>query len=317
MIPPHHHPAQEDSMPLDPESQGIINLLAEVGFPDIASSTPGDVRGFLAAMAAGSPPGPDVAKVENIDAGGVPARVYTPDGDGPKPVFVFYHGGGWVLGSLDESDAYCRVLANTTGAIVVSVDYRMAPEHVFPAAVDDCFAATTWVAENAASLGGDAGRLVIGGDSAGGNLAAVVAQLARDNGGPAIRLQVLMCPVTDHDFERASYNENATGYLLHKDAMEWFFDHYVPNAADRDDPRCSPLRGNLAGLPPAYVMTAGLDPLCDEGDAYAEALKAAGVPVTYNTYPDQFHDFQSMAGVLPKGMAATEEIAAAVKAAVA
>jgi acetyl esterase len=222
-----------------------------------------------------------------------------------------------VLGSVDESDGYCRILANATGAVVVSVDYRMAPEHVFPAAVDDCYAATVWVAENAASLGGDADRLVIGGDSAGGNLAAVVAQLARDRGGPSIRLQVLMCPVADHDFDRSSYNENATGYLLHKDAMQWFFDHYVPNAADRDDPRVSPLKGSLAGLPPAYVITAGMDPLCDEGDAYARALEAAGVAVTHKTYPDQFHDFNTMAIVLPKGMAATEEIAAAVRAAVA
>ncbi len=304
-------------MPLDPESQGIITMLAEVGFPDIAASTPGDVRAFLAAMAAGSPPGPEVAKVEDVDAGGVPARVYTPAGEGLKPLLVFYHGGGWVLGSLDESDGYCRILANATGAVVVSVDYRMAPEHVFPAAVDDCYAATVWAAANAASLGADPGRLVIGGDSAGGNLAAVVAQIARDRGGPAIRLQVLMCPVTDHDFERPSYNENATGYLLHKDAMEWFFDHYVPDAADRDDPRVSPLKGSLAGLPPAYVITAGMDPLCDEGGAYAVALKAAGVAVSHATYPDQFHDFNTMALVLPKGMAATEEVAAAVKAAVA
>jgi acetyl esterase len=304
-------------MPLDPESQGIITMLADIGFPDIAASKPEDIRPFLAAMAAGSPPGPEVAKVENIDAGGVPARVYTPAGEGSKPLFVFYHGGGWVLGSLDESDGYCRILANATGAVVVSVDYRMAPEHVFPAAVDDCYAATVWAAANAASLGADAGRLVIGGDSAGGNLAAVVAQIARDRGGPAIRLQVLMCPVTDHDFERPSYNENAIGYLLHKDAMQWFFDHYVPDPADRDDPRVSPLKGSLAGLPAAYVITAGMDPLCDEGDAYAAALKAAGVAVTYTTYPDQFHDFNTMALVLPKGMAATEEIAAAVKAAVA
>jgi acetyl esterase len=305
-------------MPLDPESQGIIDMLAQLGFPDIAASKPDDVRAFLAAMAAGSPPGPEVAKVEDIDAGGVPARVYTPAGDGPKPIFVYYHGGGWVLGTIAESDAYCRVLANATGAVVVSVDYRMAPEHVFPAAVEDSYTATVWVAANAASLGGDADRIVVGGDSAGGNLAAVVAQLARDRGGPKIRLQVLSCPVTDHDFERGSYNDNATGYLLHKDAMVWFFDYYTPNKADRDDPRCSPLKASsLAGLPPAYVITAGYDPLCDEGDAYAAALEAAGVAVTHKTYADQFHVFNTMAGMLPKATAAVDEIAAAVKAAVA
>jgi acetyl esterase len=307
-----------DPMPLDPESQGIITMLADAGFPDIAASTPGDVRAFLAAMAAASPPGPDMAKVEDIDAGGVPARVYTPEGESPKPLFVYYHGGGWVLGTLAENDAYCRILANLTGAVVVSVDYRMAPEHVFPAAAEDCYAATVWVAENAASIGGDADRLVVGGDSAGGNLAAVVSQLARDRGGPKIRLQVLSCPVTDHDFERPSYRENASGYLLQKDTMIWFFDHYTPNVADRDDPRCSPLRASsLENLPPAYVITAGYDPLRDEGAAYADALKDAGNQVTYKNYPDQFHVFNTMAGVLPRGHAAADEIAAAVRAAVA
>ncbi|MBM3679413.1 MAG: alpha/beta hydrolase, partial [Actinobacteria bacterium] len=148
-------------MPLDAESQGIIDMLAEAGFPDIAASKPDDVRAFLAGMAAASPPGPDVAKLESIDAGGVPARVYTPEGAGAKPIFVYYHGGGWVLGTLDESDAYCRILANATGAVVVSIDYRMAPEHIFPAAAEDCYAATVWVAENASSLGGDAGRIVV------------------------------------------------------------------------------------------------------------------------------------------------------------
>ena len=305
-------------MPLDPETQGLIDMVTEAGFPDIAQSKPDDVRAFLAAMNAAGPAGPDLAKVEDVDAGGVGARVYTPAGDGAKPIIVYYHGGGWVLGTVDESDGYCRLLADKTGAIVVSVDYRMAPEHRFPAAAEDSYAALVWIAENAASLGGDANRIVVGGDSAGGNLAAVVSQLARDRSGPKIALQVLSCPVTDHDFKRPSYIDNATGYFLHADAMEWFFDHYTPNAADRDDPRCSPIKASsLAGLPPAYVITCGYDVLRDEGDAYAAALESAGVPVTLKHYPDQCHVFNAFALALPKADAAVDEIVSAVKTAVA
>jgi acetyl esterase len=306
-------------MPLDPEAKAILDLLDSIGFPVIHTKEPDDLRAFLGAMTAGSPPGPDVAAVTDSTvpgpAGDIPIRVYSPAGTGPFPLFVYYHGGGWVLGDIAGSDAYARTLANEAGCVVVSVEYRLAPEHRYPAAIDDCWAATVHIAANTGSYGGDPNRLVVGGDSAGGNLAAAVALRARDQGGPAIALQVLGCPVTDHDFGTGSYEENAAGPLLLRDDMVWFWDHYAPDGSQRDDADASPLRAaSLAGLPPAYVITAELDVLRDEGEAYAARLREAGVPVTQIRYDGMFHAFNTFGAALTRAVEAIGGIAAAVKA---
>ncbi|HEY5347634.1 MAG TPA: alpha/beta hydrolase, partial [Rhizomicrobium sp.] len=244
--------------------------------------------------------------------GEIGIRIYTPLNapEGPLPGLVFFHGGGFVLGDLDTHDGLCRALCNESGCRTVSVDYRLAPEHPFPAAVEDSWAATQWVAQNAASLGIDAARLAVGGDSAGGNLAAVVAQLA-NGGGPKLVYQLLIYPVAQmaSDGETASMRENAKGYFLERESMDWYTRCYAPDPEHRGDPRLSPLLcKDLAGLPPAYVVTAGYDPLHDEGRDYADALAKAGVPVTYVNYPGMIHGFFSFRGYIPK---AREAVAAA------
>jgi len=244
-------------------------------------------------------------------------RVYRPAGDAAKPVIVYYHGGGWVLGSLETHDGTCRRLADGADAVVVSVDYRMGPEDRFPAAVDDSYAALTWVAANAAEIGADPARLVVAGDSAGGNLAAVMSQRAREDG-PAIAFQLLIYPVTDHEFTSVSMEENAVGYYLTRDAMRWFYDHYLEDPSQGDDPRVSPLRAaDLSGLPPAFVLTAQYDPLRDQGIAYADALREAGNVVEMTMYEGLFHGFFSMFDLIDAGKAAFDDAIAAVVAAVA
>jgi acetyl esterase len=219
-----------------------------------------------------------------------------------------------VLGSLESHDPPLRTLTNASGCAILSIDYRLAPEHRFPAAVDDCYAATVWAAANAAPLGGDATRMAIGGDSAGGNLVAVVAQLARDRGGPPLRFQLLIYPATDASYDTASYRENGKGYFLEVDGMRWFYDHYLGDTADRTDPRVSPLRTkNLRGLPPALVITAEFDPLRDEGEAYAARLREAGVPVTLTRYHGMIHGFFAMGPVLDQGKKAVAEAAEALR----
>ncbi|MEN8159131.1 MAG: alpha/beta hydrolase, partial [Myxococcota bacterium] len=211
------------------------------------------------------------------------------------PALVYFHGGGWVIGSIDTHDGSCRDLANRIGCVVVSVDYRLAPENPYPAAAEDCYAATKWVSENAAAVGVDPGRIAIGGDSAGGNLTAAVALMARDRGAPALRHQLLVYPVTDADFSRPSYRENAEGYLLTTKAMEWFWGHYVPDPARRQDAYAAPLRApDLSGLPPAFVLTAEYDPLRDEGEALAARLEQAGVPTRLTRYEGAIHGFFAM-----------------------
>jgi len=255
---------------------------------------------------------------QNFDSPGgkLAVRVYTPvsTSSAVLPGLVFFHGGGFVLGDLDTHDDLCRVLCNESGFRVVSVDYRLAPEHPFPAAVDDCFAATHWVASNAAELGIDPRRLAVGGDSAGGNLAAVVAQLAR-SGGPAIAFQLLIYPVAQLGApDTPSMRENARGYFLEKEGMDWFTRLYAPDKDHRHDPRLSPLRcPDMSGLPPAYLITAGFDPLRDEGKAYADALDRAGVPVTYVNYPGMVHGFFSMRSFIPKAREAIAAAAAATR----
>jgi acetyl esterase len=229
---------------------------------------------------------------------------------------VYYHGGGWVLGDLETHDATCRRLANASDCIVVAVDYRLAPEHKFPAAVEDCYAAALWAAENAASLGVDAARVAVAGDSAGGNLAAVVSLLAKQRGGPPLAHQALIYPVTDFDFQRPSYQENAEGYLLTRQAMEWFWRQYLNDDAEGADPLASPLRApDLRGLPPATVITAEYDPLRDEGEVYAERLAQAGVPTTCVRYLGQIHGFISLEHLLPAGRQALLALGATLRAA--
>jgi acetyl esterase len=233
-----------------------------------------------------------VHAVEDHDAGGVPVRVYRPSSDPDLPIFVVFHGGGWVIGSVEQYDGIARWLANASGAVVVSVDYRLAPEHPYPAPLDDCWQALQWTASHAADIGGDGTRIAVGGDSAGGNLAAVCALLARDAGGPALALQVLVYPVCDIDFETASYAANGEGYLLDTDQMHWFFDCYTAGHVDPADWHVSPLHApDLGGVAPAVILTAEYDPLRDEGEAYADRLRAAGVAVEYRCFEGLIHSF--------------------------
>ena len=243
-------------------------------------------------------------------------RNYTPVAakSEPLPTLVFFHGGGWTIGNLETHDGLCRMLANDAGVRVIAVDYRLSPEAKFPSAVDEAFAALNWIETNAASLGVDANRVAVGGDSAGGALAAVVTQLAKQKGAPKIAFQLLLFPVTDLSTETPSMKEFAEGYFLERETLHWFYDNYLPADADRTDPRISPLLSkDFTGLPPAYVVVGGCDPLHDEGVAYAEKLKAAGVNVTLVDYPGLVHDFIYMQTVLPQAPEAMKAAAAALK----
>ena len=307
-------------MALDPELQAMLDLLGSAGFSGFSEMTPADARAWLEEFSAQAPPGPAVAKVEDATipgpGGPIRARVYTPDGSGPLPVIVWFHGGGWVIGSVDGADPFVRRLVDASGCIAVSVDYRLAPEHRYPAAIDDCFAATEWVAGNASELGADATRLVVAGDSAGGNLAAAVAIRARAADGPAIAFQYLVCPVTDHDLTRQSYIDHADGYVMTTKDMEWFWDQYAPEPLTRSAPDASPLRAaSFDGLPPALVITADRDPLRDEGEEYARRLARAGVPTSHRRYKGVIHDFCTMPVMC--GLSAVTEHAEAIAAALA
>jgi acetyl esterase len=291
-------------MPLAPAARTMIDQMEAAGFPPLWELPIEQARSAGALFGTMDEP-PAVAAVEDRaipgPAGDLPVRIYTPDSPEPRPVVAFFHGGGFVFCSIDTHDGTCRRLANATGAVVVSVEYRLAPEHCFPAATDDCHAAAEWVYEHAAELGGDGRQLVVAGDSAGGNLAAVVAQMARERGGPPIAYQILIYPVIDAACDSASYTENAEGYFLEKQAMEWFWRQYLGVDCDGTDPLASPIRArDLTALPPAIVVTAEYDPLRDEGEAYAAALAAAGVPVTTRRYDGMIHGFVSMPMLFPE-----------------
>ncbi|MGH8983699.1 MAG: alpha/beta hydrolase [Acidimicrobiia bacterium] len=246
--------------------------------------------------------------------GELPVRVYRPGEDRPLPLLVWFHGGGWTIGSLDTHDNTCRSLANGVGCVVVSVDYRLAPEHKFPAAVEDALAAMQWVADHGADVGGDPARLAVGGDSAGGNLAAVVSLLARDAGTPDLAFQLLVYPVTDHEFESASMRENATGYFLELESMRWFYNQYLNDENDSADWRFSPVRAAaLTGLPPAFVLTAEFDPLRDQGELYARRLEAAGVPVELRRYDGVFHGFFGMREFIEPAQQAFDDVTKALR----
>jgi acetyl esterase len=293
-------------MPLDPQARATIDAVAALGLPPFEQGTPQAARDGLAArrQLTTAPKAP-VHRVEDRLAGAVPVRIYRPSAERPLPTMVYFHGGGWVLGSVEVYDGTVRDLANAAGCLVVSVDYRLAPEHKFPAAADDAYAATRWVAEHADEIGADPARLAVGGDSAGGNLAAAVTLMARDRGGPALAYQLLIYPVTDQAFETPSYHENAEGYGLTRAQMMWFSAHYLRTPADADDPLASPLRApSLRGLPPALVVTAGYDPLRDEAEQYAERLRADGVDVRVERYPGLIHGFFGMTATIDSAGAA-------------
>ncbi len=301
-------------MPLDPQAKAFL----EQGGPAIHELPVNQVRELVSSLMSVNASPESVSEVSNRrvpgPGGPIPVRVYLPRSGGSLPVLVYFHGGGWVAGDVDAYDATCRALTNAAGCAVVSVDYRLAPEHKFPAAAEDCYAAVQWVAAHAGEFGGDATRLAVGGDSAGGNLAAVVAHMARDQGGPAIAFQLLVYPVTDHNFSTPSYQENADGYLLTKDAMVWFWNHYLRDSADGGSPIASPLRStNLAKLPPALVITAEFDPLRDEGEAYAKRLESAGVPTTLKRYDGMIHGFFGLGGVFDQGRQAVKDAAASLQ----
>ncbi len=292
---------------LDPQARAVIDLVIRSGRPAYHQLSPKDARQlFRETRPASTPTPPQIGMVRDLTADGplgpIPLRVYRPAGvpaSTPLAVLVFFHGGGWVIGDLETHDVLCRQLTAGSGVSVVSVDYRLAPEHKFPAAVDDAWAATRWVVAHAGELGADASRLAVGGDSAGGNLAAVVALLARDKGAPAIAVQVLIYPVTDLVGETRSYRDFAEGYLLTREGMRWFIAHYLTAEAEAADWRASPLRAqSLAGLPPALIVTAGFDPLRDEGEAYAERLRDAGVRVDSVCYGGMIHGFVPMGRLL-------------------
>jgi acetyl esterase len=307
---------------LDPDAAAVYKAFQEAGRPPYETLTAPEARDYYRNARVVSNPEPpelDSAKPLSIATphGAIPARIYTPKRlrkrDGLSACLVFFHGGGWVIGDLDTHDVVCRQIADQGEMIVISVDYRLAPEHKFPAAVDDAIAATGWVAENAKGLGIDATRLFVGGDSAGGNLAAVVALVARDGGGPTLAGQVLVYPATDFSRKHPSHREPETSVLLTHSVIGWFSNHYL-GGADSTDWRVSPSQATtFAGLPPAYVLTAGADPLRDEGDEYAERLRQAGVPVTYKHFPGQFHGFFTMGKLLNQANVAVGEISAWLK----
>ena len=273
-------------MPLDPQAQKIVDAMAALGLKPVEDSTPEEARESMRTRTAALGPFDDVAAVADhrlsVEGGEITVRVYSPGGTGPHPALVFYHGGGWVIGDLYTHDGVCRSLTNAAGCVVASVDYRLAPESKYPVAARDSYAALRWL----------------------------VADAARERGGPALAHQVLIYPVTKHGLDTPSYHENATGYVLTREAMRWFWRHYLERAEQGVEPHASPLLApSLAGLPPALVITAECDPLRDEGEAYAARLRDAGVPVTLTRYGGMFHGFLRMTRLLDKAKAALDEVA--------
>ncbi len=304
-------------MTLDLATRTFLEQMAAAGGKPLHEGTPAEARALGPAIAAMAGPGPEMARIEQhqvpVAGGTIPVRVLVPF-EHPRGVIVFYHGGGWVIGSIDEYDTLGRKLAERTSCAVAMVGYRLAPEHRYPVAVDDSYAALEWVAKRIGEIAGREVPLVVAGDSAGGNLAAVMALRARDQGGPKISLQVLVYPVTDADFSRPSYVDPANALLLTREGMVWFWDHYVPDASRRAEPDASPLRAaSLAGLPPAVVLTAEHDVLCDEGEAYAKRLAEAGVAVDQKRYAGQTHGFFSML-MLPGSELGIQQVVKAIRA---
>jgi len=302
------------SLTLDPQVEKILEEAAALGLPAYHDLSPTEARKQMLALA---PPVDPLLAVKRIEDRSIPGpdgeiriRLYYPAGGPPFAVFIYFHGGGWVIGDLNTHHGFCHALAKTSGCLVVSVDYRLAPEHRYPAAVEDAYAATVWVAENSDVIHSDPDRLAVGGDSAGGHLAAVVALMTRDRKGPCIDLQVLIYPITDYNFNTPSYTENKEGYLLTRDLMKWFWDHFIDDEGEANHPYVSPLRAeNLSDLPQALIVTAEYDPLRDEGEAYGQRLQEAGVTVTQSRYPGMIHAFIRMTARLDKAKEALDQVA--------
>jgi acetyl esterase len=314
-------------MPLDPQAQALLDEMREAGAKPFEELSVPEAREASWAFLdlAGEPQ--EVGSVRDRYIPGphadIHVRIYTPaagaggsNGSAARPALVYFHGSGWVIANIDIADRATRSLANSTGCVVVSVNYQKAPEHKFPVPFDDCYAATTWVAANAAELGVDPARIGVAGDSAGGNIAAAACLKARDEDGPAIAYQLLIYPATDCDWDKPSTIENAEGYMLQRATMEWFWNHYVRSPSDAENPLVSPLRAaDVSGLPPAFIVTAEFDPLRDDGELYADRLRDAGVPVKYTEYKGMIHGFYWMTGVLDQARRLHDEIAQEVRAA--
>lgn len=298
-------------MPLHPRVEKLLSSLSQSGLKPIYETPLAEARSLMIETSKLLGPPEPVFSIKDLTipgpVGEILIRVYRPEGDA-LPVVVYFHGGGWVIGSVDSHDGYCRTVANASNAIVVSVEYRLAPEHGFPAAAEDAYAATKWVAENATTLGGKSGVIGVAGDSAGGNLAAAAALMARDRGGPDIGCQVLIYPITDCNFDTTSYVDFADDYFLTRQAMIWFWDQYCPDEADRKHPYVSPLRAEtLSNLPPALILTAEYDPLRDEGETYAAELSKAGVEAQAIRYDGMIHGFTRRFQLLDEAEAALRE----------
>jgi acetyl esterase len=301
---------------MDPKAQIVGEFVKSIRVPGYFPPLP-ELRQQLRTMVAlMDEPAPKLARIDDIripgPAGPVPARVYDAGGRDatPRPTLMYFHGGGWVQGDLETHHGLCARLALRSGAIVVAVDYRLAPEAKFPAAVEDCVTAYRWLRSHAADVGADPTRVAVAGDSAGGNLAAVVSQLAASAGVPIPTCQVLIYPAVDFGLDTASHRELENGHIIPRDRILWYSQQYLPSDADRDDPRASPLRAkDLGGQPPTLIVTGGFDPLRDEGHAYAERLRAAGVDVVDREYTGQIHAFVSLTKAIPQGMTCTWEIA--------
>ncbi len=286
-------------MPLDPQLAQLLAMMPPMELHTLAPQQVRKGQSLLLSQVRQMMPDFPIATVADRTipgpAGAIPVRQYTPVGEGPFPLVVFYHGGGWVLGDLNSHDVLCRGICHHAGAVVLAVDYRLAPEHPFPAAVEDADAALQWASAHTSELGADAARLAVCGDSAGGNLAAVVAQLARDRGGPQVRFQALIYPATDFTATFPSLEANASAPILPRETIDWFKGHYIADPAQMQLATASPmLSERMSDLPPAYILTAEYDPLCDEGEAYGAKLRDAGVPVVISRYDGMVHGFLAM-----------------------
>ena len=315
------HRIRRGTRTMDPKAQIVGEFVKSIRVPGYYPPLP-ELRQQLRTMVAlMDEPAPALARIESLNipgpAGAIPARVYAAAARGAsaRPVVAYFHGGGWVQGDLETHHGLCARIAERAGVIVVAVDYRLAPEHKFPAAVDDCMAAYRWLRAHAGELGGDPGRVAVAGDSAGGNLSAVVSQQAARAGIPVPSCQVLIYPAVDFSFETDSHRELVDGHVIPRDRILWYTEQYIPGGVDHADPRLSPLRASdLGGQPPALVISAGFDPLRDEAHAYAERLRAAGVDVVDREYPGQIHAFVSLTKAIPQGLACTWEVADYLKA---
>jgi len=309
-------------MALDPDMKVLLDQMAAAKLQSFHQMTPAAAREQMTRRVSAGDPVP-IGRVEDRmipgPNGEIPIRIYTPEGTVPFGVLVYFHGGGWVVGNIEMTDQPCRMITKAAGCVTVSVDYRLAPEHRFPAGPEDCYAATKWVSDNAAALGCDASRIAVGGTSAGANLAAAVSLMARDRGAPKIGYQLLVYPATRRELDTPSHKQFATDgyYILSRADMEWFWGHYLANEADAANPYACPARAkSLGGLPPALVITAEFDPLRDEGEAYAARLREEGVATVLKRYDGVTHGFFGMASVVEKSRVAITEASAALRRAI-